>query len=370
MPKSPPEPAPSTALAVRAEPAPLSRPASAALEAPPGVRAAVPVLLAATADAWGDVVSALVFDLDQVASDVAELSWLAGTRLSLSEEPNYQAAIQQLQWWDSLLAQLPNPTLQSEQRAPEIQRAKALRARATLEARQAAMAAHRAAMDEELADPDLDHEAMRKLWRIQANPGPDEWRVDLDAFIAQALEGAPEVPNLPPIAASDLDPVHNFSGFNAVNAMREHPTLGPKAAQLDAALVGTLRRELGLSEKAARPHAVVLTNLFWVALRRALAAGGHQIAANIQLLSGSATAPLQQRFASELLQSWVAYLAQIPPETGRSLTSRVPLLGALFQPRALPSAEVPAARQLTDGGEPARPGVWDRIRGAFGGKKD
>ena len=332
MAKSPPDPASLTALAVRAEPASLARPAGASVEAAPGVRAAVPVLLAATADAWGDVVSALVFDLDQVAADVAELSWLSGTRLSVSEEPNYQAAIQQLQWWDSLLSQLPNPTLQSELRAGEIQRAKALRARAQLEARQAAMAAHRFAMDEELADPDLDHEAMRKLWRIQSNPAPDEWRVDLDAFINEALSNAPEVPNLPPISAADLDPIYNFSGFNAVNAMREHPTLGPKAAALDAALVGTLRRELGLSEKSARPHAAVLTNIFWVALRRALAAGGHQIAANIQLLSGSAGAPLQQRFAAELLQSWLAYLNQIPPENNRSLTSRVPLLGALFQP--------------------------------------
>lgn len=367
MAKSPSDP-PSTALAVRAEPAALTRPVGAALEAPSHVRSAVPVLLAATADAWGDVVSALVFDLDQVASDVAELSWLAGTRLSVHEEPNYQAAMNQLAWWDSLLGQLPNPTLQSELRKGEIERAKALRARARLTAREQALAAHRFAMEEELANPDLDHEALRKLWRIQADPQPGEWRVDVDAVIAAALAELPPVVTGPPISARDLEPQHNFSGFNAINAIRAHPTMGPKAASLDAALMGTLQRELGLSAAEAAPHAAVLTNIFWVALRRTLGAGGHQIAASIALLSRSASAPLQQTFARELLESWVAYLGEIPPR--KSLASRVPLLGALFQPKALPSPEVPAARQLTDGGEPAKPGVWGRIKGAFGGKKD
>lgn len=349
--------APETALVLRGDSA-VSAPAPAAL----AVRNAVSTMLAASVSAYGDVVAALLFDLDKVSSDVADLGWLVGTRVSPEDERTVQAALAQLRWWDSFLVELPNPQLLSEQRRAEVERLRALHSRARLHARQDALAEHQRRVDEELANPDLEFQAYEHLMRIRADPKPGEWRMDVAAHVATALAALPPVPALPPISAQDTDPAHNFSGFNAVGAMRRHPALAERAAAMDVAMSEALRIQLDLPADLARRHGAAMTDIFWIALRRSLAAGGHQLAASIQLLGQADQAPLQQQFARELLESWVVYLREIPrPEPKLSLAARIPLLGRVFERPALEAA--PAPKQLEDKGAPQ--GVWARLKGSL-----
>lgn len=144
-----------TALAVRA----LGAGGGGALVAPSAapslpVQSAVGTMLAASVSAYGDVVAALLFDLDRISSDVADLGWLVGTRVAPDEQRTVQAALAQLRWWDGFLGELPNPALLSEARRAELERARALRHRARLVAREEALAEHRRRVEADLDDPD------------------------------------------------------------------------------------------------------------------------------------------------------------------------------------------------------------------------
>lgn len=350
MAKRPPD-EPSTALALRPQTS-----LTAARAAPPApLQRAAPALLAASVAAFGDVVQALLSDLDTVSGDAAALGWLAGTGLGLEGEINYQAAVAQLAWWDGFLAELPSPTLLSEARAPEIRRLKALHIRAHLLSAEEAREAHRQLVAEELeAEP---HRATQ-LMRIARDPQPGEWRVDPQQFLARHLEALPPLPDEPPIGAADLDAVRSFSGFNAVNRMRAHPELGPRAAAMDAAVSAALVEHLGLDRAQAAAHAGALTGIFLIALRRALGQGSHQIAVAIRLLADAQQAPIQQQFASELLESWTTYLTAIEVPEPRS-----GLLGRLLGRKETPALTGEERRLLTDGGEPQ--GGWSKIKAAF-----
>lgn len=326
------------------------------------MRRALPALLPASVEAFGDVVTALLADLDRVTQDVGALGWLAGTGLSLDHELNHQAAIAQLAWWDGFLGALPSPRLLSEAREPEMRRAAALRARARLDALERAREEHRARVDEELGRG-ADEATRERPLRVREDPRPGEWRVDAEEAVRLALAALPAGPPTTPITAEDLDASTSFSGFNAVNAMRAHPELGPRAARMDALLAAALAQELGLERAEAARHASVLTGIFLIALRRALGQGSHQLAAAIRLLAEAEHAPVQHGFARELLESWADHLARIPPPTPRAgLLGGA--LGRLLGAREAPALPAEERRLLTAAPEPPA-SVWDRLGAAW-----
>ncbi len=339
-----------------------ARRASTALQPSPAAERAVPAMLKASVDAFGDVVSALLTDLDQAGNDITELAWLASTASLLHDEPAWRAAQEQLAFWERFLAGLPSPQLLSEGRREELRRVAAARARARVQGREAALAEHRRRVGQEMAAPDIEEARWHRLAEIYEDPAPGEWRVDVDAHMQAALDALPPAPNIVPIAPEDLLATHNFSGFNAVAAMREHPELAGRASAMDAALAGALRAELNLSRADAQAHATVMTNIFYIALRRALATGSHHLAASVGVLSHRGDDPVKAQFARELFESWVPYLMSIPARP--SLAARVPLLGGLFGKKALPEAGAP--RQLTAAETPPEDGAWGRLKRALG----
>ena len=73
---------------------------------------------------------------------------------------------------------------------------------------------------------------------------------------------------------------------------------------------------------ACRPELAVcandmLTGIFWLALRRALSSGSHQLAASLSLMVSTGTSQVQQQFTQELLGSWLPYLQNLPPPPAR-----------------------------------------------------
>lgn len=361
--------APGTAL-TRSAGGGLARGPEVQLDGPaPPVRRAVQALLQASVSSYGDVVQALLVDLDTTTTGLGDLAWLASTMSIMEKEGAYQAALEQLQWWDHFLAGLPDPELISERRRHEQRKVRALRARARIEARQEALQEHRRRVEAELQGRELDDEELAHWERLYLEPEPGEWRVDPVAWEEQALAGLPAEPVDVPIVAEDLDAAHSFSGFNAVAAMRQHPELGPRARWMDQAIAQTLQQELRLPPAQALAHAQVMTGIFWIALRRALGVGSHQLATAIRLFSvQQGEAEVQQQFTRELLLSWLHHLERLPPVDGR------PALGGGFVSRLLgrkdpaaleaaPSGDAP--RQLTDGGG-ATPGVWARLRRGLG----
>lgn len=331
------------------------------------VQRTVPAMIEAAVSVFGDVVSALLCDLDQVTAGMERLAWLSGSRTLLHDEEVYQAALAQLQWWDAFLAELPSPLLISERDPSRLRRAKAARTRATLLAREQALADHRRLVAEELRRPDLDPDERARLLHALDDPDDDEWRVDIQAYIAEALRRLPDATPPVPIVAEDLDARYSFAGFNAVQAFRSHPELGPRAAQMDAALAEVLQREFRLSKRDALAHAQRLTGIFWIALRRALQAGTHQIAASIRFVSAGERAsedPIRRQFTEELLRSWLYYVEQLPvPAAQRSLGQR--LRGLLANPEP-PAIAGPERKQIAQ--DDRKPGLWARLWGK--GHKD
>lgn len=329
----------------------------------PPVRRAIQAMLQGSVEAFGDVVDALICDLDNTTEGLEQVAWLGSTRSVLEKERAWQSALGQLQWWDQFLATLPSPELLSERRRDELRRHKALRARARLQARDDALAAHREAIEDELADPNLSMEQREVLVRMHQDPEPGEWRVDLAAWEAQALSELPAAPDLVPILPADLDAAHSFAGFNAVAAMRGHPELGPRAAHMDKVIAACLRQELDISQQAAMGNAQIMTGIFWIALRRALGVGSHQLASAIQLLATSDHGPVQEQFTRELLVSWMAVLQDLPLKDQKRLGGGWRGLLGGNKPKAL-AADAP--KQLTaDEG----PGVWGRLRKGLGLKE-
>ena len=289
---------------------------------------------------FGDVVRALLCDLGRASDGVEEVGWLGPTPVMLEREHAYRVAVQQLQWWERFLAPLPNPRLLSEEHAPARRRALAERARARLLARQAALDAHREAVRAALADPDLSAAQRSELEATRADPDATAWWVDPDAYVAEALAQLPPVPALVPIIPADLDPSHNFSGARAADTMRRDATLGPRAQQLDQDLAALIQQHLDLSPSAALPHAQVLTGIFWLALRRALARGHHDLSASVALLSASEEAPIREQFTRELLLSWFDYLQNIPPPTPQpTLGQRLRRMLGLSAPAQAPQPQ-------------------------------
>lgn len=308
----------------------------------PQAQQAVSTLLGAAVSAYGDIVQALLCDLGQASESISAFGWLGPTPVMLSREHAYRVATEQLGWWSRFLAPLANPTLLSEQAAPQRRRAQALHARARLLGRQAALEAHRAQVAAALADPALSPEQRDELHAIAAAPDKTAWWVDPQPYIDAASAELPPLPTLIPIVPADRDPAQNAAGARAVAQMRQDATLGPRAQQLDAALTGQLQQLLKLPPEQAAGHARVLTDIFWIALRRALARGQHDLEASLHLLAASEEAPIREQFTQELLVSWFHYLKNIPPPTPRlTIGQRLRRMLGLRQPA--PSS----ARQLT-----------------------
>ncbi|MDG1484301.1 MAG: hypothetical protein P8R54_32210 [Myxococcota bacterium] len=308
-------------------------------------RAVVRQLFEASVASFGDVVSALMFDMEQTEDNIKALSWLAGTQTLLSSEAAFRSAVSQLAWWDRFLAHLPHPALLSEANAAARRRAQSERAHARLMARQAALQDHRQRIADAMADPDTGPADRARLRRVMAAPDETEWWVDVEGYVAAALaQLPPEVPDVP-ITADDLAAETSFSGFHAVDAFRRHPELGPRAQSMDTELADILAEAFGLRPAEAHRHAVVLTGIFWLALRRALSAGSHQLSASISLMMTTGQGSVQQQFTHELLGSWLPYLQTLPPPQHRkTLGQRIRgWLG--LKPRA---AVVPVARQLEE----------------------
>lgn len=281
-------------------------------------------MLGASVEAFGDIVRALLCDLGQTSDGFDAIGWLGPTPVILDQEHTYQVAVEQLQWWEDFLKPLTNPRLLSEEHAQARRQALAERARVQLLARQQALDAHRAAVNEALNNPTLSDVRREQLHTIAADPDSTEWWVDPDQHVTAALNALPPLPTLIPIIAADLDPNHNFSGARAIDQLRHNPILGPRAAQLEAGLTQLLSASMGLSPAQATPHATILTGMFWLALRRALARGTNDLSASITLVSSTEEAPLQEQFTRELLVSWFAYLQTIPlPSQRPSLAQRL-----------------------------------------------
>lgn len=308
-------------------------------------RAVVRQLFEASVASFGDVVSALMFDMEQTEDNIAALSWLAGTQTLLSSEAAFRSAVSQLAWWDRFLAHLPHPALLSEANAPARRRARAERAHARLMARQEALQDHRQRVADAMADPATGPADRARLRRVMAAPDETEWWVDVAGYVAAALaQLPPEVPDVP-ITAADLAAETSFSGFHAVDAFRRHPELGPRADSMDAELAAILADSFGLPPAEAHRHAVALTGIFWLALRRALSAGSHQLSASISLMMTTGQGSVQQQFTHELLGSWLPYLQSLPPPQQRkTLGQRI--RGWLGMKEK--AAVVPASRQIAE----------------------
>ncbi len=301
-------------------------------------------MLQASADAYGEVVHALTCDLGTVSTDMDGLEWLATTPTLLENEQLYRAAVERLRWWDDFLAELPCPSLLSDTRQGELKAWKAQRAQAQLFARDQALLAHQAHVAHDLADPDLSEAQRAELFRVHEDPEPHEWRVDPEPLVRQALDALPPAPKIVPITVDDLDVMTSFAGFNAVEAMRGHPALGPLAAQLDAGIEQVLRERYRLKKKHAQHSAAAFTSIFWLALRRALTAGNHRMATSVTLVLADREAPVHERFSRELLESWMHLLETLPePKQRLSLGQR--LRGLLGGPTA-PAPAPPQAPQL------------------------
>ena len=308
-------------------------------------RAVVRRMFESAVDAFGDVVSALMFDMEQTEENIAALSWLAGTQSLLASEVAFRSAVEQLRWWDRFLAQLPHPALLSEASAPARRRQQAERAHARLMARQTALDAHRQRVSEAIQAPETGAAERARLRRVMAAPDETEWWVDVEAYVAAALAHLPPPEPLVPIIAADLEATSSFSGFHAVDAFRRHPELGPRAVGMDAALEAILLEALGLPRSEARRHAQVLTGIFWLALRRALSAGSHQLSASISLMMTTGQGSVQQQFTHELLGSWLPYLQSLPPPPRRrTLGQRLRGWLGMDPPEAVVA---PAQRQIS-----------------------
>lgn len=366
-----PDAPPGTALAPRevapsaGEPDALVRPEDSV---PDGIRTALPALLEGSVDAFGDVVSALLTDLSEADASMRRLSWLANTPTLLQDEGRYHAALDQLQWWDAFLARLPYPQLLSDQTARDRERHARARRRALLTARDQALQDHQrlvALEAQDLADEGASTVELQALARLHAEPSEGEWRVDPEEYVAAALAALSPAPDPVPISRGDLDPQVHFSGFTAAQRMRADPELGPRAAHLDAVAAEVLVAHMGLDRETAAREGRLLTDMFWLALRRALQAGSHQLATSIRFVSGAEEDPVQAQFTRELLRSWLHALETLP-EAKRSAVQR--LLG-LGKPRKAPAITASAPRQLTDGAAesphaaPQKASLWDRIRG-------
>lgn len=331
---------------------------------PDGIRTALPALLEGSVAAFGDVVSALLTDLSETDASMRRLSWLASTPTLLEDEGRYHAALDQLQWWDAFLARLPYPQLLSDQTARAREQHARARRRALLTARDEALQDHQrlvALEAQDLADEGASQGELRALARVHAEPREGEWRVDPDDYVQAALAALPPAPDPVPISRGDLDPQVHFSGFTAAQRMRADPELGPRAAHLDAVAAEVLVTHLGLDRETAAVEGRLLTDMFWLALRRALQAGSHQLATSIRFVSGAAEDPVQAQFTRELLRSWLHALETLP-EPRRSAVQR--LLG-LGKAKKAPEITASSPRQLTDGGVPraGKPSLWERIRG-------
>ena len=325
-------------------------------------------MLQASVQAWGDVVSALLIDMGHISEGMTRLGWMSTTMDLLASEQAYRAAQQQLAWWDGFLQQLPLPELLFDHAQPRIRQARAERHRATILARDRAFQDHQLLVKAELNRVDLDPMERSRLRRIHDDPATTEWWTDPDDYARDAIAQLPQGPSTVPIVAADLDAARNFSGFNAVQAMREHPELGPRAASMDAIITAALRKEMRMSKRDAQIHARVLTDMFWVALRRALEAGGVQLATAVHFVVPTRDHEIQEQFTRELLTSWLAHLETLPvPKDRPVLTSRVPLLGKLVGgDKALPGP-VQAPKQITASEGAEKKGVWSKVKGVCGG---
>ncbi|MFH1467534.1 MAG: hypothetical protein ABIO70_24325 [Pseudomonadota bacterium] len=340
---------PDTTALTRHQPPQAIAPRGPAL---PVQRATVGMLEAAVSS-FGDVVSAMLTDQEQVESSIEHLGWLAPTMDLLANEEAFRNAQAQLAWWDTFLAALPCPALISDHARRDWERARAERTRVRILARQEALREHQRLVAEELRQPHLQPAERARLRQVRDDPEHTSWRVDPAEYEARHLADLPPLAPLTPIVAADLDAATSFAGFNAVRAMREHPELGPRAVALDAGLAQALHGELGLSAKQAREYAPALTNIFWLALRRALERGGHSLAASVHLFLPSRDSDLQLQFSRELLESWLTYLQHLPEPEAR------PLLG-MFGRKAIAQPERPL---LEDKGQ----SLWQRIKGKLGG---
>ena len=287
-------------------------------EGPPeAVQRALPEMLHAAADAFGDTVRALLQDLARISFGLDEMAWLALTPSLMGDEGLYRSAIEQMRWWESFLADLPLPRLLSEHTRAQVDQLRAERARVRLLARDQAWTEHCRRVEEMLVRGDLSPKERGQLMQIREDPDATTWWVDPEAAAQVALAALPPAPEVIPIGSHDLDFSANPSGFNAEQAMRRHPTLQPRARALDQALTAILRRDFKLSKGDAKNHAARLTGIFWLALRRALDEGDRQLAVAVQLMVPAEEAPIGEQFAADLLLSWQRYLEDLPAPKGR-----------------------------------------------------
>ena len=301
--------------------APASTPAVVAMpDAPPErVQQALPDMLRASADAFGDTVRALLQDLARISFGFDEMAWLALTPHLMSDEGVYRSAIEQMRWWESFLKDLPLPRLLSEHTRAQADQLLAERAKIRLLARDQAWAEHCRRVEDMLIRDDLSAQERNQLMRIREDPDATTWWVDPEEAAQAAVATLPPAPEIIPISTQDLDFGANPSGFNAEQAMRRHPALLPRAKALDASLAVILRREFKLSRGEAKNHAARLTGIFWLALRRALDEGERQLAVAVQLMVAAEEAPIGEQFAADLLLSWQHYLEHLPaPKRGWS----------------------------------------------------
>ncbi len=332
------------------------------------VRRSMTTMLEAAVSSYGDVVSALVMDLGTVSEDFARLGWLATTMDLLSNEEAYRRALEQMAWWESFLQDLPLPTLLSDHRKREIQQARAERVRTRILAREAALEAHQEAVASELQRPGHGVQERSRLRRIHDDPDATEWWVDPEQVIQDALSRLPPMPSNVPIVVEDLNASTSFSGYNAARAMREHPMLAPRAVHMDAALAEALVKEFQVSKKDAARHAAAMTDIFWLALRRALETGGNNLATAVHFIVPTRDHEVQEQFTRELFESWLHHLETLPLREDRpKLTARVLGIGGPKRRKAI--AEQPQRRQLEDKGASRKKGLWGTIKGVFGGEE-
>ncbi|MCB9744322.1 MAG: hypothetical protein H6741_13330 [Alphaproteobacteria bacterium] len=308
---------------------------------PPVVRQAVPQMLEVAADAFGDLVHTLIHDLEQITATVDELGWLSLTPSLLERESAFKQAVAQMQMWEHFVATLPNPHLFSERTLEQRRKIQRLQARALVVGRERALADHRRLIEAELGQADLTSALVLK--RGMDDPESVGWRVDPRAYVAAELAQIPQLPELVPIVAADLHPAQNAAGYNAVLGMRQHPVLGPQAAQLDAALAEVLPRHFKLEKAEAAAHAQALTGIFLLAMMRAMRAGDMELATSVRFVVPADARKISADFGEELLKSWWRHVETLPrkPEK-KSLGQRLRGLFGRTTNNETPAFEAPS----------------------------
>lgn len=283
-----------------------------------GVKAVIAAALKAAFGDFDTSLKAMLGDLREAESVIGDLGWLSTTPGLLNEEMDMVTLKRRLLAMNQALSQYPGFALESEHNKTGEQRELSEdyfnREMAAKEEAMAAERAERAKLASKWPRSAEEHALMQKELH---DPNGFHF-VDYKSYLNKHLEGRKR-PKAP-IRPSDFDPMKSAGGDRLVATMRQDsaPFAAPAAA-LQGHLVQILMRETGLNKKDAQLHAEKLTNIFLIALRRAMGASNIQMWVSADLAMSPDIKRVQDQFGRELIVSWYRYLEELPVKQTKQL---------------------------------------------------